>query len=152
MLLGPGYSVSGLPNDLCRLRGMTYRVAEESWTPSSVNTTEAFSTANLTPSLEIPSVHFRVDLTTAFDEIERRYGRVSDTTSQETSESTCCVVLGRVQFNITSLRLSNFAGFGKLLLSLGTELPGLALHIINGTPGWEQSPSGWRRLLGGFGL
>lgn len=95
MLLGPVTSDElWALSDRCDVP--TYRVAEESWTPSSVDSTEAFSTANLTPCLKVPGIHFRVDLTAAFDKIEGRHGRVGDTTSQEASESTCCVVFRRV--------------------------------------------------------
>ena len=54
-------------------------VTEEGRGPSGVDSTEAFSAADLAPSLEVTSVHLRVDLATTFDQIEGCDSRVGET-------------------------------------------------------------------------
>ena len=70
--------------------------------------------------------------------------RFAATISRQTNR----VVLRRVELNRPSLSLGCLAGFLKLLLSLSTQLPGLALYIIDSTPrGIELFPDLLRRLL-----
>ena len=58
--------------------GSIYRIAKECWTPAGINAAEALSTTDFSPGLEIALVHLRVHLTTAFDEVKRRYSCVSN--------------------------------------------------------------------------
>ena len=56
-----------------------YRVTEKGWTEACEDTAETFSPCNDSPGLEIALVELRVDLTTAFDEIEGSDCGVCDT-------------------------------------------------------------------------
>lgn len=47
----------------------TYRVSEKGWTPSSEDTPEALSAADLTPGFKVAFVHLGIDLSAAFYQI-----------------------------------------------------------------------------------
>lgn len=52
--------------------GLTlYTVANECWTPTSEDTSEAFSSPDLAPTIKISFVESRIDLSPAFYEIKR---------------------------------------------------------------------------------
>jgi hypothetical protein len=53
------------------LDGALNRVTEESWPPASKDSSDALSSTNLSPSLEVALVQVRIDLASAFDKIER---------------------------------------------------------------------------------
>lgn len=55
------------------------RVAKEGWAPTSKDAAETLSAINLSPCFKIALVKRRVDLAACFDEIKRRYSRVSET-------------------------------------------------------------------------
>ena len=59
------------------LAGALDRVANECWTPTSEDAANALGAANLSPSLKVAFVEFRIDLTTTFDQVERCNGCVS---------------------------------------------------------------------------
>lgn len=61
--------------------GSLCAVTEESRGPASVDATESFGTCNLSPGLEVTSVHLGVDLATTFDKIEGGDSSVSKTLS-----------------------------------------------------------------------
>lgn len=53
------------------LAGSLNRVTNKGGTPASKDSTDAFSTSNQTPRLEVALVQVRIDLSTTFDQIER---------------------------------------------------------------------------------
>jgi len=59
-----------------KLECSTHGVSKESRAPSREDTTHPLSTTNLPPGLEVALIHLRIDLTTAFDQIQRRHGRM----------------------------------------------------------------------------
>ena len=62
--------------------GTLSRVAEESWGPSSVDSSKSFGSSDLAPGLEVTCVHLGIDLTTTFYQIEGCDGSVSETLIQ----------------------------------------------------------------------
>lgn len=58
---------------------VAYTVAKESWTPTGKDTAKAFSGTNFCESLHVALVKLGVDLTTAFDQIQRSHRGVSET-------------------------------------------------------------------------
>jgi len=61
------------------LRPSTHRVAEQCWRATSVDTTDTFCTTDLAPSLKVALVHLWINLSTAFDKIQRSDGEVGET-------------------------------------------------------------------------
>jgi hypothetical protein len=64
-------------------------VAEESGRATGVNATDAVCFDDLTPAVQVASVELCIDLTTAFDKIERCHGPVSETAGHKATESAC---------------------------------------------------------------
>lgn len=56
---------------------LTYTVAKESGAPASEHSTETLERANLGKCLHVAPVESWVDLTAAFDQIQRSYRRMS---------------------------------------------------------------------------
>lgn len=55
------------------LDGTLHGVAEKGWTPASKDSSDSLSPANRSPSFEVALVEVGIDLTSAFDEIERSH-------------------------------------------------------------------------------
>jgi len=49
----------------------THRVAEQGWRATGIYTTDTFCTTDLAPGLEVAFVHLWINLSAAFDKIER---------------------------------------------------------------------------------
>lgn len=59
--------------------GALHRVTNEGWTPTSEDTSKPFTSVDLAPRLQVALIQIRVDLSSAFDEIEGSHGGVGGT-------------------------------------------------------------------------
>lgn len=56
---------------------IAYAVTKKGWAPPSIYPSDAFRPENLAHRFKVPAVHLRVDLSSAFDQVQRRHRRVS---------------------------------------------------------------------------
>lgn len=133
-------------------------ITEESRRTTSINSSETLGPCDLLPGLEIPSIEFGIDLTTALDQVKWSYSPVSDAAGEDPADGAGGVVLGGVQLDLAGVFVDFHGGFVDFVLKLRTEVFSLLLDVVADGPCrekrrvgliWSGLRLGWWRDGGG---